>query len=63
VEQHFKLNCYHSRTSSNVIFSAGMGQALAQSGWMMLAALGVKHVFSPAQTGELGPTTVATLRM
>ena len=40
-----------------------MGQALVRSGWMMLAALGVKHVFSPAQTGELGLTTVATLKM
>jgi len=37
--------------------------ALVRSGWMMLAVLGLNHVFSPAQTGELGHTTVATLKM
>ena len=40
-----------------------MGQALVRSGWMMLAVLGVNHAFSPAQTGELGLTTVAILKM
>jgi len=30
---------------------------------MMLAVLGMNHAFSPAQTGELGLTTVSTLRM
>ena len=66
VEQHLKFNCCHtcSRTSSNITtFSAGMGQALVQSGWMMLTVLGVNHVFCPVQTEELGPTTVSTLKM
>jgi len=40
-----------------------MGQALVQSGWMMLVALGVKRVFSPAQTGELDLITVSILKM
>ena len=40
-----------------------MGQALVQSGWMMLTVLGVNHVFCPVQTEELGPTTVSTLKM
>jgi len=40
-----------------------LGQALVESGWMMLAVLGVNHAFSPAQTGELGLTTVPTLKM
>jgi len=48
---------------SNIVFSAGLGQALVESGWMMLAVLGVNHAFSPAQTGELGLTTVPTLKM
>ena len=53
-----------NKTSSNITtFSTGTGQVLVRSGWMMLAALGVKHVFSPAQTGGLGLTTVATLKM
>ena len=30
---------------------------------MMLAVLGVNHVFSPAQTGGLGLTTVPILKM
>ena len=30
---------------------------------MMLAVLGVKHASSPAQTEELGLTTVAILKM
>ena len=39
--------------------SAGyLALALVGSGWMMLAVLGVNFAFSPAQTGELGPTTV-----
>jgi len=29
----------------------------------MLAVLGVNHAFSPAQTGELGLTTVPIMRM
>ena len=53
-----KLNCH-----LHPISSAGMAQALVRSGWMMLAALGLNHVFSPATTGELGLTTVATLKM
>ena len=32
-----KLNYCHHRTSSNVTFSADMGLALDQSGWMMLS--------------------------
>ena len=40
-----------------------MVQVLVKSGWMMLAVLGVNHAFSPAQTGELGFTTVPTLKM
>ena len=40
-----------------------MGQALVESGWMMLAVMGVNHAFSPAQTGELGLTTVPILKM
>ena len=45
------------------LFSAGLGLALVQSGWMMLAVLGMNHVFSPAQTGELGWRSVTTLKM
>ena len=37
--------------------------ALVRSGWMMLTVLGVNHVFCPAQTGELGLTTVPIMRM
>ena len=40
-----------------------MGQALVRSGWMTLAVLGANRAFSPAQTGELGFTTVSILRM
>ena len=40
--------------------SVGLDQALVRSGWMMFGVLGVKHVFSPAQTGELG-LTIATI--
>jgi len=36
------------------LFSAGLGLALVRSGWIMLPVLGMNHVFSPAQTGELG---------
>ena len=43
--------------------SAGFVLASVQSGWMMLAVLGVNHAFSLAQTGELGLTTVPTLKM
>ena len=51
-------------TSSSITFlHVGMGQALVQSGWTMLAVLGVNHASSPAQTGELGLTTVPTLKM
>ena len=50
-------------TLSKIISSAGLGQALVRSGWMMLAVLGVNHAFSPAQTEELGLTTVAILKM
>ena len=43
--------------------SAGFVLASVQSGWMMLAVLGVNHAFSLAQTGELGLTTVPIMRM
>ena len=56
-----KLNCRHHRTSSNITFLAGMGLALDQSGWMM-SVLGLSQAFSPAQTGELGLTTVPILK-
>jgi len=58
--------CYirhQSRLLSSIASSAGLGQALVRSGWMMLAVLGVNHASSPAQTEELGLTTVATLKM
>ena len=45
------------------ISSAGMALALVGSGWMMLVVLGVSHVFSPAQTGELVFMTVPILKM
>jgi len=40
-----------------------MALALVRFGWMMLVVLGVSHVFSPAQTGELVFMTVAILKM
>jgi len=40
-----------------------MALDLVGSGWMMLVVLGVSHVFSHAQTGELVFITVAILRM
>ena len=62
-EQLLKLNDHHYLTSSSITFlHAVMGQALVRSGWMMLAVLGVNHVFSPAQTGELDLITVSILK-
>jgi len=61
-----RFACYighQSRLLSSITSSAGLGQALVRSGWMMLAVLGVNHAFSPAQTGELGLTTVPIMRM
>jgi len=58
--------CYighQSRLLSSITSSAGLGQALVQSGWMMLTVLGVNHASSPAQIGGLGPTTVPILKM
>ena len=52
------------RTAQSLsLYSPGMGQALIRSGWMMLAVLGLNHVCSPAQTGELGLTTVSIAKM
>ena len=58
--------CYighQSRLLSSITSSAGLGQALVRSGWMMSAVLGVNHALSPAHTGRLGPTTVPILKM
>ena len=49
--------------SSKITSSAGLGQALVQSGWMTLVVLGVNHAFSPATTEELVYMTVAILKM
>jgi len=60
------FTCYighQSRLLSSITSSAGLGQALVRSGWMMLTVLGVNHAFSPAQTGELDLTIVSTLKM
>jgi len=48
---------------STLFSSAGLGQALIGSGWMMLAVLGVNHVFSPAEIGGLDRITVSILKM
>jgi len=56
-----KLNWFHHRTSSNITFSAGMSLALDQSGGMTLCVR-LSHAFSPAQTRELGLTTVPILK-
>jgi len=40
-----------------------MALALVGSGWTMLVVLGVSHVFSRAQTGELVFMTVPILKM
>ena len=45
------------------ISSAGMALALVGSGWTMLVVLGVSHVYSRAQTGELVFITVSILKM
>ena len=45
------------------ISSAGMALDLVGSGLMKLVVLGVSHVFSRAQTGELVFITVSILKM
>jgi len=40
-----------------------MALDLVRFGWIMLVVLGVSHVFSPAQTGELVSITVSILKM
>ena len=62
--QLLKLNDHRNMFSSSITFlHAVMGLALVRSGWTMLAVLGVNHVFSPAQTGELDLITVSILKM
>ena len=63
VVEHLLSGCCSMTSSSITFLHAGMGQALVRSGWTMLAVLGVNHAFSLAQTKELGPTTVTTLKM
>ena len=41
----------------------GLGPALVQSGWTMLTAVERNHAYSPVQGGQLGLTTVPTLKM
>ena len=69
---YFKLQCTSEsvisgepfRTAQSLsLYSPGMALAWVRSGWMMLAVLGLNHVCSPAQTGELGLTTVPILKM
>ena len=63
LSEEYVIDIMKLSPSSNIAFSAELGLALVPSGWMMLAVLGVSHVFSPAQTEESGLIIVTILKM